>query len=112
MDSTATYQPVQRSSHSPADWVSYCIVSVFAATRKCKTVWEMLAQRGLKSHIVSWFATQGERDIPGKMVSNMYCHVRDVPADSDPADWPPPPPGTYWPDDLAALLNEDRTTVT
>ena len=84
------------------------VVPVSAATRKCKTVWEMLAQRGLKSHIVSWFATQGERDIPGKMVSNMYCHVRDVPADSDPADWPPPPPGTYWPEDLAALLNEDR----
>jgi predicted AlkP superfamily phosphohydrolase/phosphomutase len=68
---------------------SGAIVPVSAATRKCKTVWEILAERGLKSHIVSWFATQGERDIPGKMVSNMYCHVPDVPADSDPANWPP-----------------------
>lgn len=87
---------------------SGAIVPVSAATRKCKTVWEMLAERGLKSHIVSWFATQGERDIPGKMVSNMYCHVPEVPADSDPATWPPPPPGTYWPNELAELLNEDR----
>jgi hypothetical protein len=87
---------------------SGAIVPVSAATRKCKTVWEILAERGLKSHIVSWFATQGERDIPGKMVSNMYCHVPEVPADSDPATWPSPPPGTYWPDDLAELLNEDR----
>lgn len=87
---------------------SGAIVPVSAATRKCKTVWEMLAQRGLKSHIVSWFATQGEREIPGKMVSNMYCHVPSVSADSDPATWPPPPPGTYWPEELAELLNEDR----
>lgn len=90
---------------------SGAIVPVSAATRKCKTVWEMLAERGLKSHIVSWFATQGERDIPGKMVSNMYCHVPDVSADSDPATWPPPPPGTYWPDELAELLNEDRIST-
>lgn len=86
------------------------IVPVSAATRKCKTVWEMLAERGLKSHLVSWFATQGERDLPGKMVSNMYCHVPEVPADSDPATWPPPPPGTYWPEELAELLNEDRVS--
>ena len=90
---------------------SGAIVPVSAATRKCKTVWEILAERRLKSHIVSWFATQGERDIPGKMVSNMYCHVPAVPADSDPATWPPPPPGTYWPDELAELLNEDRIST-
>ena len=90
---------------------SGAIVPVSAATRKSKTVWEMLAERGLKSHIVSWFATQGERDIPGKMVSNMYCHVPDVSADSDPATWPPPPPGTYFPDELAELLNEDRIST-
>jgi tetratricopeptide (TPR) repeat protein len=87
---------------------SRAIVPVSAATRKCKTVWEILAERGLKSHLVSWFATQGERDIPGKMVSNMYGHVPEVPADLDPASWPPPPPGTYWPESLADLLNEDR----
>ena len=74
------------------------IVPVSAATRKCTTVWEMLAEKGLKSHIVSWFATQGEQNIPGKMVSNMYCHVPNVPKDSDPDSWPPPPPGTYWPE--------------
>jgi predicted AlkP superfamily phosphohydrolase/phosphomutase/tetratricopeptide (TPR) repeat protein len=90
---------------------SGAIVPVSAATRKCSTLWEMLAQRGLKSHIVSWFATQGERNIPGKMVSNMYCHVPNVPPDSDPESWPPPPPGTYWPESLAELLNEDRVSL-
>ena len=90
---------------------SGAIVPVSAATRKCTTVWEMLAQRGLKSHIVSWFATQGEQNIPGKMVSNMYCHVPKVPEGSDPDSWPPPPPGTYWPPELAELLNEDRVSL-
>jgi len=89
---------------------SGAIVPVSAATRKCATLWEMLAQQGLKSHIVSWFATQGQRDIPGKMVSNMYCHVPNVPPDLDPESWPPPPPGTYWPESLAELLNEDRVS--
>jgi predicted AlkP superfamily phosphohydrolase/phosphomutase len=90
---------------------SGAIVPVSAATRKCTTVWEMLAEKGLKSHIVSWFATQGEQNIPGKMVSNMYCHVPIVPKDSDPDSWPPPPPGTYWPEELAELLNEDRVSL-
>ena len=90
---------------------SGAIVPVSAATRKCTTVWEMLAEKGLKSHIVSWFATQGEQNIPGKMVSNMYCHVPNVPQDSDPDSWPPPPPGTYWPEELAELLNEDRVSL-
>ena len=90
---------------------SGAIVPVSAATRKCTTVWEMLAEKGLKSHIVSWFATQGEQNIPGKMVSNMYCHVPNVPKDSDPLSWPPPPPGTYWPEELAELLNEDRVSL-
>jgi tetratricopeptide (TPR) repeat protein len=90
---------------------SGAIVPVSAATRKCTTVWEMLAERGLKSHVVSWFATQGEQNIPGKMVSNMYCHVPEVPKDSDPAIWPAPPPGTYWPPELAEILNEDRVSI-
>ncbi|MFM8189200.1 MAG: tetratricopeptide repeat protein, partial [Pirellula sp.] len=27
---------------------------------------------------------------------------------SDPETWPPPPPGTYWPESLAEFLNQDR----
>ena len=89
---------------------SESIVPVSAATRKCRTVWEMLADHGLRSHIVNWFATQGERDLPGKMVSNMYGHTPQVAPESDPADWPPPPPGTYWPPELAELLNGERVS--
>ncbi len=86
------------------------VVPVSAATRQCRTVWEMLGDRGLRSHLVSWFATQGEQDLDGKMVSNMFCHLHGVKPDQDPATWPAPPPGTYWPPDLAATMDELRVS--
>jgi tetratricopeptide (TPR) repeat protein len=86
------------------------VVPVSAATRKCRTVWEILGDRGLRSHVVSWFATHGERDLAGCMVSNMFGHVPNVKPDTDPADWPPPPAGTYWPESLAAAMNDLRVS--
>ena len=90
------------------DPVSGGIVPVSAATRQCKTLWEMLGEHGLRSHVVSWFATQGEQGLNGKMVSNMYGHVKGASAESDPSEWPEPMPGTYWPPELAAELNDRR----
>ncbi len=90
------------------DPVSGRIVPVSAATRKCKTVWEMLGERGLKSHVVGWFATQGEQDLNGCMVSNMYGHLKGTRPDQDPADWEKPMPGTYWPENLAEKLDDLR----
>jgi tetratricopeptide (TPR) repeat protein len=42
------------------------------------------------------------------MVSNMYGHIKGVSAESDPSEWPEPMPGTYWPPELAAELNDRR----
>ncbi len=86
------------------------VMPVSAATRQCRTVWEMLGEHGLRSHLVSWFATQGEQDLKGKMVSNMFCHLNAVQPGQDPATWPVPPPGTYWPPELAATMNELRVS--
>ncbi|MEX1115566.1 MAG: alkaline phosphatase family protein, partial [Akkermansiaceae bacterium] len=90
--------------------ISGRIVPVSAATRKCKTIWEMLGERGLKSHVVGWFATQGEQDLNGCMVSNMYGHLKGSQPDQDPADWEKPMPGTYWPEDLAGKLDDFRVS--
>ncbi len=90
------------------DPVSGGIVPVSAATRQCKTLWEMLGEHGLRSHVVSWFATQGEQGLNGKMVSNMYGHIKGVSAESDPSEWPEPMPGSYWPPELAVELNDRR----
>jgi predicted AlkP superfamily phosphohydrolase/phosphomutase/tetratricopeptide (TPR) repeat protein len=92
------------------DPVSGGIVPVSAATRQCKTLWEMLGEKGLRSHVVSWFATQGEQGLNGKMVSNMYGHIKGVTAEMDPSEWPEPMPGTYWPPELADELNDRRIT--
>ena len=72
------------------DPVSGQIVPVSAASRKCKTLWEMLGEHDKRSHVVSWFATQGEQDLDGKMVSNMFGHLKGTTKDMDPADFPPP----------------------
>ena len=85
------------------------VVPVSAATRRCKTVWEMLGEHGLKSHVVSWFATQGERLPQGCIVSNLYNSFKHKEQDA-PEDWPQPAPGTYWPEELAEQLNTLRVS--
>ena len=87
------------------------VVPVSAATRQARTLWEMLGERGLRSHVVSWFATHGERDLNGCMVSNMYCHVRGAKEGQDPSEWPPSPPGTFWPESLRAELDPVRVSI-
>jgi len=84
------------------------VVPVAAATRQCQALWEMLAASGLKSHVVSWFATHGEQP-NGCLVSNLYNSWKHAEAD-DAAQWPPPPHGTYWPADLGEQLNERRVS--
>jgi len=85
------------------------VVPVSAATRRCKTVWEMLGEQGLKSHVVSWFATQGEQHPEGCIVSNLSNSFKHQEEDA-PEDWPKPAPGTYWPEELAEHLNERRVS--
>ena len=92
------------------DPVTGAVVPVSAATRKCRTLWEILGERSLQSHVVSWFATHGEQDHPGCLVSNMFCHLRNTKPGQDPCEWPPPPPGTYWPPELAEAMNELRVS--
>jgi predicted Zn-dependent protease len=89
---------------------SGAVVPVSAATRTCRTLWEMLGERGLRSHVVSWFATQGEQHLDGKMVSNMFCHLSGTQKDQDPSEWPAPPPGTYWPPELAETMDDLRVS--
>ncbi|RYD36393.1 MAG: tetratricopeptide repeat protein, partial [Verrucomicrobiaceae bacterium] len=78
--------------------------------RQCRTLWEILGERGLRSHVVSWFATHGERGLDGKMVSNMFPHMKWEHGDKTPADWPPPMPGTYWPENLGEEMNHLRVS--
>lgn len=92
------------------DPVSGQIVPVSAASRRCKTVWQILGEAGFRTHVVSWFATQGERLSNGKMISNMFSHLPPSSAKLPPEEWPPPLRGTYWPDDLGKELDQLRVS--
>lgn len=86
------------------------VVPVSAATRRCKALWEMLGERGLKSHVVSWFATQGEQMTAGGcLVSNLYNSFQHKETDAA-EDWPAPLAGTYFSPELAAHLNTLRVS--
>ena len=77
------------------------VVPVSYASRRCKTVWEILGERGLRSHVIGWFATHGEPNPHGCIVSNMAGNLQGAKPDDEPANWPPLPAGTCWPPDLA-----------
>jgi predicted AlkP superfamily phosphohydrolase/phosphomutase len=51
------------------------IVPVSAATRQRKAVWNILSERGVKTNLVSWFATHGEQDPNVRLVSNLFAHA-------------------------------------
>ena len=85
------------------------VVPVSASTRRCRAVWNILSERGLKTNLVGWFASQGERDPNVRMVSNLFAHAPKTPVAS-PADWPAPPPGTFWPESLAEKLSPLRVS--
>lgn len=77
------------------------VVPVSYASRRCKTVWEILGERGLRSHVIGWFATHGEPNPHGCIVSNMAGSLQGAKPNDEPADWPPLPKGTCWPPDVA-----------
>jgi len=83
------------------DPTSKRVVPVAYASRRCKTVWEILGERGLRSHVIGWFATHGETNPHGCIVSNMAGNLQGAKPDDDPDDWPPLPKGTCWPPELA-----------
>lgn len=88
------------------DPLSGSVRPVSAATRRCKAVWDLLGERGLKSHVVGWFSTHGEQRPGGITVSNLFPTPTAPPGQP----WPPAPRGTIWPESLAEPLNELRVS--
>lgn len=79
---------------------------VVAASRATRTIWEILSARGLRCHVVGWFATQGEHGINGCAVSGSFPHPTAGPG----LAWPPPPRGTIFPERLGEHLNPLRVS--
>ena len=45
---------------------------VRSTSRKCKAIWNILSQSGLKSNIVGWFATNPPEPINGVMITDQF----------------------------------------
>lgn len=78
---------------------------VSSTSRKCKALWNILTQCGLRSNVVGWYASHPAEPISGAMVSNQFEHSR---LDQGFAASPPPPSGAVHPPDLAAELADLR----
>ena len=99
--------PAEHGVHGFTEVRDGRVVPVSAATRRCRAVWDILSSKGLKTNLVGWFATQGGRDPNVQLVSNLHSHAPKT-APATPADWPAPPPGTYFPESLGETLDALR----
>jgi tetratricopeptide (TPR) repeat protein len=68
---------------------------VSSTSRKVKAIWNILTQRGYKTHVLGWFAGHPAEPINGISVSDLYPYA------TAPADKPwPLPPGAVHPENL------------
>jgi len=76
---------------------------VSSTSRKVKALWNILTQRGYKSHVLGWFAGHPAEPINGISISDVYPHA------TAPLDKPwPMPPGTVYPESKVELFAKLR----
>ncbi len=72
---------------------------VTSTSRKVKALWNILTQRGYKSHVVGWFAGHPAEPINGVSVSDLFPYAV-APLDKE---WPLPP-GAVYPESLREIF--------
>ncbi len=70
-----------------------------STSRKCKAIWNILTQEGLRSNVVGWWASHPAEPINGNVVTNAFTGVK-----FDPERGWMVPPGTIHPAEHAPLL--------
>ncbi len=76
---------------------------VSSTSRKVKAIWNMLTQRGFKTHVLGWFAGHPAEPINGISVSDLYPYA------TAPKDEPwPLPPGAVHPERMRDTFAELR----
>jgi tetratricopeptide (TPR) repeat protein len=68
---------------------------VSSTSRKVKALWNILTQRGYRTHVLGWFAGHPAEPINGISISDLYPHAAAPLGE----DWPLPP-GTVHPESL------------
>ena len=75
-----------------------------STTRKCKALWNILAEAGKRCHAVGWYASHPAESIGGVCVSHQFPVA---PASAAPGRWPPQP-NSVFPPEWAESLTELR----
>jgi tetratricopeptide (TPR) repeat protein len=78
-----------------------------STSRKCKAIWNIFTQAGLRSNIVGWWASHPAEPINGTVVTNMFSAVK-----FDPARGWMVPPGTIHPEEKSGPLAQFRVFPT
>jgi predicted AlkP superfamily phosphohydrolase/phosphomutase/tetratricopeptide (TPR) repeat protein len=68
------------------------IRAVTSTSRRCKAIWNILTQSGLRTHVLGWFASHPAEPINGVCVTNQFGSSRGV---SLGEPWPLPPETIY-----------------
>lgn len=80
---------------------------VTAASRRSPALWEILVNQGKRCVTVGWPGTHGEKIQGVTVVSDAYPAPTAGPGVTP---WPPPPAGTYWPENLGVTLDSLRVS--
>jgi tetratricopeptide (TPR) repeat protein len=72
---------------------------VTSTSRKVKAIWNILTQRGYKTHVLGWFAGHPAEPINGVCVSDLYPYAVAPPG----VEWPLPP-GAVHPESLRDIF--------
>lgn len=79
---------------------------VSVTSRKVKAIWNILTQKGFKTHLVGWWPSHPAEPINGVCVSNAF--QKQPKSDEDP--WIIPP-GSVHPKELENILSEFRVSI-
>ncbi len=52
---------------------------VTSTSRKCKAVWKILSEKGLKAGVINWFASHPAEKINGFVVTDRFTHATNAP---------------------------------
>lgn len=84
------------------DPVTGQLAAITSTQRRCKALWNILGEQGLKAHVLGWFASHPAENVTGICVTEAF--PRPVPRD---APWPLAP-GSVHPPELADEFAELR----
>lgn len=75
-----------------------------STTRRTKAIWNILTQAGLRTNVVSWYASHPAEPINGSCISNLF---QENPPQDPGAPWDMPP-GAVHPPESTEMVHESR----